>query len=108
MSARAPAARYIDTFPLTGRIFGPRLEGTDTTGRILPGAWDHLRDDFASHPPAFIVDTQSEAGAEYPVAGFPWLAALLRNDYAPVAELAEGTVYRRLPRTETSRATVDH
>jgi 4-amino-4-deoxy-L-arabinose transferase-like glycosyltransferase len=107
-SDRRPAARYIDTFPLTGRIFGPHIEGADTTGRILPGAWDRLREDFAAHPPAFIVDTQSEAGAEYPVAHFPWLATLLQNDYAAVAELDEGTVYRRMPRTAASRAAVDH
>ena len=96
-SNRRPAARYIDTFPLTGRIFGPSRGPIDTSSRVQPWAWDRLRDDFRAHPPAFIVDTQSVPGAEYPVALFPWLATLLRQEYSSVAQVAEGTIYRRLP-----------
>ena len=97
-SDRRPAARYIDTFPLTGRIFGPSRGPIDTSSRVQPWAWDRLRDDFRAHPPAFIVDTQSVAGAEYPVEQFPWLATLLRQDYSAVAHVAEGTIYSRLPK----------
>ena len=105
-SDRRPAARYIDTFPLTGRIFGPSGGPVDTSSRVQPWAWEQLRDDFRAHPPAFIVDTQSVPGAEYPVALFPWLATLLRQDYTAVAHVAEGTIYRRLPAgdQETHRA----
>ena len=103
-SDRRPAARYIDTFPLTGRIFGPSRGPIDTSSRVQPWAWDRLREDFRAHPPVFIVDTQSVAGAEYPVELFPWLATLLREDYAAVAHVAEGTIYRRLPKAGEKRS----
>jgi hypothetical protein len=102
-SNRRPAARYIDTFPLTGRIFGPSRGPVDTSSRVQPWAWDQLREDFRAHPPAFIVDTQSLPGAEYPVALFPWLGTLLREDYSEVAKVAEGTIYSRLPKSSEKR-----
>src|SRR5436190_8681551 len=53
---RRPACRYITTFPLTGYIFGGPIPGFDTRSRILPGAWSTLEQDFARHPPTYIVD----------------------------------------------------
>jgi 4-amino-4-deoxy-L-arabinose transferase-like glycosyltransferase len=53
---RRPACRYIITFPLTGYIFGDPLPGLDTKDRIMPGAWATLEEDFAKHPPTYIVD----------------------------------------------------
>jgi 4-amino-4-deoxy-L-arabinose transferase-like glycosyltransferase len=97
-SRRRPAARYIDTFALTGRIFGPELPGVDTQGRVVPEAWAQLRDDFVEHPPRFIVDTQTGAAAPYPVSRFPWLQALLQMEYTAVADVAEGRIYRRVSR----------
>jgi hypothetical protein len=94
-SDRQPAARFIDTFALTGRVFGPRLPQVDASHHIVPGAWADLRDDFRAHPPAFVVDTQVGADAEFPVSRFPWLAEVLRGDYVPAALVSEGIVYRR-------------
>ena len=92
---RRPASRYITTFPLTGYIFGGRLPGFDTRSRILPGAWTNLAQDFARHPPIYIVDVQSDPKtAQYPVTNFPILANLLKERYQPVARTAEGMIYR--------------
>lgn len=92
---RRPASRYIATFPLTGYIFGGRLPGVDTRNRILPGSWEKLQQDFAEHPPAYILDNYSEPGALYPVEQFPILANLLTEHYRPVARTKEGVIYRR-------------
>ncbi len=91
---RRPACRYVATFPLTGHVFGGLPPGIDTRNRILPGAWDNLKKDFASHPPAYIVDNQSEPGKRYPVRDFPILAKLLAEHYQPIAYTAEGVIYR--------------
>lgn len=91
---RRPACRYITTFPLTGYVFGGPIPGFDTRSRILPGAWSTLDQDFARHPPTFIVDLYSEPGALYPVQDFPILAKLLAERYQPVAHTAEGMIYR--------------
>ena len=91
---RRPASRYIATFPLTGYLFGGPLAGFDTRSRILPGAWPNLLADFKKHPPAYIVDTQFDADALFPVHDFPVLAKLLAEHYEPVARTADGVVYR--------------
>ena len=92
---RRPACRYITTFPLTGYIFGGPIRGFDTRSRILPGAWGILGQDFARHPPTYIVDVQPDSkSAHYPVKDFPILAKLLAERYQPVAHTAEGVIYR--------------
>src|SRR5213079_32485 len=91
---RRPACRYILSFPLTGSVFGGPLPGFDTRSRILPGAWTNLEQDFARHPPTYIVDLYSEPSALYPVQDFPILAKLLVERYQPVARTAEGVIYR--------------
>jgi hypothetical protein len=53
-----------------------------------------LEQDFARHPPVYIVDLYSEPGALYPVRDFPILASLLSERYQSVAQTAEGIVYR--------------
>jgi hypothetical protein len=97
---RRPASRYIATFPLTGLIFGapapsPGEPPVDTKARIVPGAWDNLRNDFSQHEPTFIVDTQASPDAIYPVRQFPALAQLLATEYVAVAQTDEGVIYRR-------------
>src|SRR5215813_6331377 len=93
---RRPASRYITTFPLTGHVFGGRVPGLDIRKRILPGAWSTLEQDFARHPPAYIVDVQADPKtAESPVSDFPILAKLLKEHYQPVARTAEGVIYHR-------------
>jgi hypothetical protein len=106
---RRPASRYIATFPLTGLIFGapPPSAGdppVDTRARIVPGAWDNLRKDFALHEPAFIIDTEAAPDAMYPVRQFPPLAQLLAAEYTPVARTAEGMIYKRDPSKSTQLA----
>ena len=61
----------------------------------MPGAWKNLEEDFAKHPPAYVVDVQVPAkNAHYPVRDFPILANLLATRYHPVARTAEGAIYR--------------
>ena len=91
---RRPACRYVATFPLTGHVFGGLPAGIDTRDRILPGAWDNLEKDFARHPPIYIVDNQAGPGKRYPVKDFPILAKLLAKKYQPIAQTAEGVIYR--------------
>src|SRR5205814_1858828 len=91
---RRPASRYIETFPLTGYVFGGPIPGFDTRSRIFPGAWATLVQDFARHPPAYIVDVQDPTKAQYPVKDFPILAKLIAEKYQPVAHTAEGVIYR--------------
>jgi len=95
---RRPACRYIVTFPLTGYIFGwsaESISGMDTRNWIVPGAWTALEEDFAKHPPAYVVDVQVPAkNAHYPVHDFPILAGLLAARYRPVARTAEGVIYQ--------------
>jgi len=92
---RRPACRYITTFPLTGYVFGGPIPGFDTRSRIMPGAWTILEQDFATHPPTYIVDVQPDPkSAYYPVKDFPILAKLLAERYEPVVHTAEGVIYR--------------
>ncbi|MDQ6654545.1 MAG: glycosyltransferase family 39 protein [Verrucomicrobiota bacterium] len=92
---RRPASRYVEAAPLTGHVFGGVLPGVDTRKWIVPGAWENLTADFAKHPPAYIVDVQSDIRQPHPIQDFPLLATLLRNDYHPVAQTLEGTIYQR-------------
>ena len=97
-SRRRPACRYVVTFPLTGYVFGwsaKSISGIDTRKWIVPGAWTALEEDFAKHPPAYVVDVQvPEKNAHYPVHDFPILAGLLAARYRPAARTAEGVIYR--------------
>ena len=90
---RRPACRFIHTVGLTRHVFGERLFHID---RILPGAWETLEQDFAKHPPAYIVDLQYTDSRQYPVHDFPILARLLAERYQLMARTAEGVVYRKL------------
>ncbi|MGH8093781.1 MAG: ArnT family glycosyltransferase [Chthoniobacterales bacterium] len=95
---RRPACRFVVTFPLTGYVFGwsaQSIPSIDTRRWIVPGAWKDLEEDFAKHPPAYIIDVQVPAkNAHYPVRNFPILANLLAKRYHPVARTAEGVIYR--------------
>lgn len=90
---RRPASRYVLTFPLTGYIFGGPIPGRDTRDRILPEAWATLRDDFAKHPPKYIVDASRARRAVYPITDFPELASLLARRYRFQTEAREGAIY---------------
>lgn len=90
-----PASRYIATFPLTGYIFGERLPGLSTRDRIVPGSWDNLMADLAARPPHYIIDTQPQPDADYPIRAFPRMAAYLAAHYCHMATLPDGAVYQR-------------
>jgi Dolichyl-phosphate-mannose-protein mannosyltransferase len=92
---RLPASRYVATFPLTGYQFGGDQQDADAKDWIVPGAWSKLKEDFAKHPPAFIVDTGPDASDPYSVEKFPVLRKLLAQWYRPVASTADGLVYQR-------------
>ncbi len=96
---RRPASRYIATFPLTGYVFGSPLTqdpAYDTSHRIVPGAWQHLVQDFAKHPPTFIVDVEGvQPVPRYPLAMFPILHEIVKQRYEPVYRGVEGMVYKR-------------
>ena len=63
--------------------------------RILLGAWTILEQDFATHPPTYIVDVQPDRkSAQNPVKNFSILAKLLAERYQPVAHTAEAVIYR--------------
>jgi 4-amino-4-deoxy-L-arabinose transferase-like glycosyltransferase len=93
---RRPACRYITTFPLTGYVFGGSVPGLDTRNRVLPGAWSILQQDFARHPPAYIVESCSDRDKNYPMRDFPILANLVAERYRPIAQTIDSTIYRRL------------
>lgn len=96
-----PACRYIMTYPLTGYIFGGPIPGVHTHKLIRPGAWDILQQDFAKHPPAYIVDVQNEAAdytVDYRIVDFPILQKIIERDYVPEVRTAEGVIYRRVVR----------
>ena len=92
---RRPACRYIITASLTGHIFGGPLPGVDTRNRIVPGAWENLQQDFAKHPPTYIVNVQNDPKtAQDRITNFPILAKLLKERYQPVTRTADGVIYR--------------
>jgi 4-amino-4-deoxy-L-arabinose transferase-like glycosyltransferase len=93
---RRPACRYITSFPLTGYVFGAAVPGLDTRKRALPGAWSILQEDFAKHPPIYIVESRSERDKDYPIADFPILAELIAAKYQPVAQTVDSRIYRRV------------
>ena len=70
------------------------MPGVDTHDRIIPGAWANFEADLAAHPPPYIVDVQLPGAVHYPVNDFPMLERLLADSYRPVAQSAEGTIYR--------------
>jgi 4-amino-4-deoxy-L-arabinose transferase-like glycosyltransferase len=104
---RRPASRYITTFPLTGYVFGGPTPGLDSRNRILPNAWPNLEHDFHRHRPQFVVDVQATPGDEYPIANFPILSRLVRDEYHVMARTREGVVYERNSTTPPVRTAND-
>jgi 4-amino-4-deoxy-L-arabinose transferase-like glycosyltransferase len=96
---RRPASRFIATFPLTGEVFGgyPASWGPEYEARrVLPGAWDTLRIDFAAHPPAYIIDAESQQrGSTHPISRYPELEAMVEHDFRLVARTSDGVIYQR-------------
>jgi hypothetical protein len=96
---RRPASRYIASFPLTGHYFGPGgwNPNLDVRSRIVPGAWDNLREDFSQHPPRYIIDTDAvRRRPAYPIEHYAWLHDYLAQHYRRVAREPDGVVYERV------------
>jgi hypothetical protein len=97
-----PASRYVTSFALTGYVFGGPIPGLDTRRYIRPGAWDNLQQDFAQHPPTYIVDVRTDNEgqpiSEYPIADFPILQWIIDENYTLATRTAEGAIYRRITR----------
>ena len=93
---RRPASRYVATFPLTGYVFGGPVPGLDTDARIVPGAWEQWHEEMEAHPPAYIIDTEAEPSALYPVAKFPRLSDMLARDYREVSRMPDTVIYQRI------------
>ena len=96
---RRPASRYIASFPLTGHVFGAPVDPAfDTSNRVAPRAWEHLRADFNRHPPRYIIDTDAvRERPDYPISRYPFLRNYLQMHYGEVARFPDGVVYERLP-----------
>jgi 4-amino-4-deoxy-L-arabinose transferase-like glycosyltransferase len=93
---RRPASRYIASFPLNGLIFGLLDAKHDTHYRIVPGAWDNLREDFARHPPKFIIDCHVvRDGPFYKIRDYEYLRELLDREFREVFRANDGIVYER-------------
>jgi 4-amino-4-deoxy-L-arabinose transferase-like glycosyltransferase len=94
---RRPATRYIASYPLTGHIFGVWDPSFDTSDRIVPGAWDSLRADFARHPPRYIIDTDGILQRPaYPIARYPYLRDYIAQNYRQVYRASDGIVFERI------------
>ncbi len=97
---RRPASRYIASFPLTGHIFGSPVSwdpNFDTSDRIVPGSWEHLKEDFERHPPRYIIDTDAvRATPVYLIGKYPFLRDYLAAGYREVYRAADGIVYERI------------
>ncbi len=96
---RKAATRYVAAFPLTGYIFGSPLSwdtAYDTSDRIVPGAWENLKDDFKTSLPDYMIDCDAaRAVPRYPVAQFPYLEAILDNCYELKIKTRDGDIYKR-------------
>jgi 4-amino-4-deoxy-L-arabinose transferase-like glycosyltransferase len=95
---RRPASRYIASFALNGLLWGMGDPAYDTHDRIVPGAWDNLRREFALHPPKFIIDCHEvrDGPLLFPIRGYPYLKTLLERDYRQVKRTEDGVIYQRV------------
>jgi hypothetical protein len=97
---RRPATRYIASFPLTGHIFGSPVSwdpAFDTSDRIVPGAWENLRQDFERHPPRYIIDTDAvRARPVYVISRYPYLRDYLAANFRVAYRAPDGIVYQRI------------
>lgn len=92
LADRLPASRFVGFMRGAERNYNAPPESSWDTG---PEVWPDLAADFASHPPALVIDTASAdymSFGNYPISRFPQVAALLR-DYERVAVVGGVTMY---------------
>ncbi len=94
LSERTPASRFTAFLRGFPREQGLEPRNWDTT----PDVWPALKEDFANHPPALILDTSTDpygTFTHYPLSRFSEVAALVRAGYEPVGVVEGVTIYQR-------------
>jgi 4-amino-4-deoxy-L-arabinose transferase-like glycosyltransferase len=98
-SGKRPATRFLTSGFLSG--WEPGRPGNELNPEdATPGAWELFFDDFAVHPPTYILDTAYSGirGAKYyTIARFPALARVVYRDYEYVETVDGIGVYKRRP-----------
>jgi 4-amino-4-deoxy-L-arabinose transferase-like glycosyltransferase len=96
-SGRRPATRFFTSGFLTG--WEPGRPGNDARVEdATPGAWELFFEDFALHPPTYILDTAYSGirGAQYyTISNYPDLARVVYRDYEYVESVEGISVYKR-------------
>jgi 4-amino-4-deoxy-L-arabinose transferase-like glycosyltransferase len=96
-SGRRPATRFITAPFLTGHYAGRPADQADT-GNDTQAAWEDFFRDFTAHPPKYFVDTSPAKvrGAQYyPIAKFPRLERIIKQQYHYVLSIDKIAVYKR-------------
>ena len=98
-SGKRPATRFLTSGFLSG--WEPGRPGNDVNPQAAtPGAWELFFEDFAAHPPTYILDTAYSGirGAKYyTIARYPALARVVYRDYEYVETVDGIGVYKRRP-----------
>jgi 4-amino-4-deoxy-L-arabinose transferase-like glycosyltransferase len=96
-SGKRPATRFFTSGFLTG--WEPGRPGNDASVEdATPGAWDLFFEDFATHPPTYILDTAYSGirGAQYyTISRYPDLARIVYRDYQYVESVEGIGIYKR-------------
>jgi 4-amino-4-deoxy-L-arabinose transferase-like glycosyltransferase len=96
-SGKRPATRFLTSGFLSG--WEPGRPGNDAKVEdATPGAWELFFEDFAIHPPTYILDTAYSGirGAKYyTIARYPPLARVVYRDYDYVESVDGISIYKR-------------
>jgi hypothetical protein len=96
-SGKRPATRFLTSGFLSG--WEPGRPGNELNREdATPGAWELFFEDFALHPPKYILDTAYSGirGAKYyTIARFPALARVVYRDYDYVQSVDGIAIYKR-------------
>jgi hypothetical protein len=96
-SGKRPATRFFTSGFLTG--WEPGRPGNDASVEdATPGAWDLFFEDFALHPPTYILDTAYSGirGAQYyTISRYPDLARIVYRDYEYIESVEGISIYKR-------------
>jgi hypothetical protein len=96
-SGKRPATRFLTSGFLSG--WEPGRPGNDANVKdATPGAWELFFEDFAAHPPTYILDTAYSGirGAQYyTIARYSSLARIVYRDYDYVESVDGIGIYKR-------------
>jgi len=98
-SGSRPATRFLTNRFLTGSWSG-RAQEAVSEDTATPGAWQLFFEDFASHPPRYILDASVSGIREsehYPISAYPTFAAIVFREYRYVEFIDGITIYERVP-----------